>query len=101
MADKKTLTFALMDPPYENARSTTALRLINIAAKRGYDINVFAYEGSVFLAFAMQKPHPRNAWTKRRGRESCPDQGAGVLPYAGGYAQRWKDRLGELRLVRR
>jgi len=58
MADKKTLTFALMDPPYENARSTTALRLINIAAKRGYDINVFAYEGSVFLAFAMQKPHP-------------------------------------------
>jgi tRNA 2-thiouridine synthesizing protein D len=58
MADRKTLTFALMDPPYENARSTTALRLIHIAAKRGYDINVFAYEGSVFLAFAMQKPHP-------------------------------------------
>jgi tRNA 2-thiouridine synthesizing protein D len=58
MADKKTLTFALMDPPYENARSTTALRLINIAAKRGYNINVFAYEGSVFLAFAKQKPHP-------------------------------------------
>ena len=57
MADKKTLTFALMDPPYENARSTTALRLIHIAAKRGYDINVFAYEGSVFLAFAKQKPH--------------------------------------------
>jgi tRNA 2-thiouridine synthesizing protein D len=58
MADKKTLTLALMDPPYENARSTTALRLIHIAAKRGYDINVFAYEGSVFLAFAKQKPHP-------------------------------------------
>ena len=58
MADKKTLTFALMDPPYENARSTTALRLIHIAAKRGYDINVFAYEGSVYLAFAKQKPHP-------------------------------------------
>ncbi len=58
MADKKTLTFALMDPPYENTRSTTALRLINIAAKRGYDINVFAYEGAVFLPFAGQQPHP-------------------------------------------
>ena len=29
MADK-TLTFALMDPPFENARSTTALRLIDL-----------------------------------------------------------------------
>ena len=35
MADKKTLTFALMDGPYEQARSTTALRLIGIAAQRG------------------------------------------------------------------
>ena len=58
MADKKTLTFALMDAPYENTRSTTALRLINIAAKRGYDINVFAYEGAVFLPFALQQAHP-------------------------------------------
>lgn len=57
MADKKALTFALMDAPYESARSTTAFRLIQIAAKRGYDINVFAYEGAVFLAFAKQQPH--------------------------------------------
>jgi tRNA 2-thiouridine synthesizing protein D len=57
MAGKKTLTFALMDPPYENERSTTALRLIAIAARRGYDINVFAYEGAVALAFAKQQPH--------------------------------------------
>jgi tRNA 2-thiouridine synthesizing protein D len=54
---KKTLTFALMDGPYETARSTTALRLIDIAARRGYDINVFAYEGAVGLAFAKQAPH--------------------------------------------
>ncbi len=46
MADK-TLTFALMDPPYESARSTTALRLMDIAARRGYNINVFAYEGAI------------------------------------------------------
>lgn len=58
MSDKKTLTFALMDPPYENSRSTTALRLIDIAARRGYDINVFAYEGAVCLPFSKQEPHP-------------------------------------------
>ncbi len=58
MAEKKTLTFALMDPPYENARTTTALRLIDIAARRGYDVNVFAYEGAVLLPFALQQQHP-------------------------------------------
>jgi len=31
MADKKTITIAIMDAPYENARSTTALRLIDQA----------------------------------------------------------------------
>ena len=40
MADKKTITFAIMDAPYEDARSTTALRLMDICARRGYDINV-------------------------------------------------------------
>ena len=58
MADKKTLTFALMDAPFESARSTTAMRLIDIAARRGYDINVFAYEGAVYLPFALQVGHP-------------------------------------------
>ena len=58
MADKKTLTFALMDPPYESARTTTALRLIDIAARRGYAVNVFAYEGAVLLPFSKQQPHP-------------------------------------------
>lgn len=58
MTDKKTLTFALMDPPYESARTTTALRLIDIAARRGYTVNVFAYEGAVLLPFSKQQPHP-------------------------------------------
>ncbi len=58
MAETKTPTFAMMDAPYENARSTTALRLIDIAARRGYDINVFAYEGAVCLPFALQAAHP-------------------------------------------
>jgi hypothetical protein len=35
MADKRTLTFVLMDPPFENARTTTALRLMDLAVKRG------------------------------------------------------------------
>ncbi len=58
MAKKKTLTFALMDAPYESTRSTTAFRLMNVAARRGYDINVFAYEGAVCVPFSKQKAHP-------------------------------------------
>ena len=53
----KTLTFALMDPPFENARSTTALRLLDLAVGRGYNVNVFAYEGAVYLPFAKQAQH--------------------------------------------
>ena len=56
MAHRK-LTFAIMDAPFESARSTTALRLLNVAAKRGYDITVFAYEGAVGLPFSKQAPH--------------------------------------------
>ena len=58
MAERKTLTFALMDPPYESARTATALRLIDIAVRRGYAVNVFAYEGAVLLPFKHQQPHP-------------------------------------------
>ena len=58
MADQKTITIAIMDAPYESGRSTTALRLVDIAARRGYNINVFAYEGAVLQPFSAQKPHP-------------------------------------------
>ena len=58
MAETKTLTFAVMDPPYETARSTTLLRMLDIAVRRGHNINVFAYEGAVYLPFALQKAHP-------------------------------------------
>lgn len=57
MAEKKTVTFVLMDPPYESARSTTAFRLVDAALRKGHDVNVFAYEGAVSLAFAKQVPH--------------------------------------------
>jgi len=64
----KTLTFALMDAPFESARSTTALRLIDIAVKRGFNVNVFAYEGAVYLPFAKQAAHP-NAFHGRSVEE--------------------------------
>jgi tRNA 2-thiouridine synthesizing protein D len=58
MERKATLTFALMDAPFESARTTSAMRLMNVAAARGYNINVFAYEGAVYVPMAAQKPHP-------------------------------------------
>jgi tRNA 2-thiouridine synthesizing protein D len=57
MAEKRCLTFVLMDAPYESARTATALRLIDAALRRGLDVNVFAYEGAVGLPFARQAPH--------------------------------------------
>jgi len=51
------LTIALMDPPFESERTTTFFRLLALAATRGYEVNVFAYEGAVHLAFDRQKPH--------------------------------------------
>jgi sulfur relay (sulfurtransferase) complex TusBCD TusD component (DsrE family) len=53
----KKLTLALMDPPYESANSTTALRIISAALEKGIDVNVFAYEGAVCLPLKDQTPH--------------------------------------------
>ena len=53
----KTLTLALMDPPYESANTMTALRLIAAALKQGIHVNVFAYEGAVCLPLQDQTPH--------------------------------------------
>jgi sulfur relay (sulfurtransferase) complex TusBCD TusD component (DsrE family) len=55
---RTTITLALMDPPYESANLTTAFRILDVAVRRGYDVNVFAYEGAAALAFARQAPHP-------------------------------------------
>jgi len=54
---KKSLTLALMDPPYESANTTTAFRIISSALKKGINVNVFAYEGAVSLAMKDQAPH--------------------------------------------
>ena len=54
---ERTLTLALMDPPYESANSTTALRIISAALQKGIHVNVFAYEGAVCLPLKDQMPH--------------------------------------------
>ena len=54
---EKRLTLALMDPPYESANSTTALRIVSAALKKGIHVNVFAYEGAVSLPLKEQAPH--------------------------------------------
>jgi len=58
MSATKTLTFLLMDAPFESSRTTTALRLIDITLDRGMNVNVFAYEGAVCLPLAAQAAHP-------------------------------------------
>lgn len=72
MHDKKTITFAIMDAPFEDARTTTALRLMNVAAQRGYMINVFAYEGAVYLPFAHQKQHANAVHGRDAEQEDHP-----------------------------
>jgi tRNA 2-thiouridine synthesizing protein D len=86
MSATKMLTFALMDAPYESARSTTALRLIDLAVRRGFDVNVFAYEGAVAVAFAKQAPHPNAVHGRDVAEEDHPnpkDWVAAIIEEAG------------------
>jgi tRNA 2-thiouridine synthesizing protein D len=71
--DKKTLAFLLMDAPYESARTTTALRLVDAALRRGHDVNVFCYEGAVGLAFARQAPHANAVHGRDLAQEDHPN----------------------------
>src|SRR6476659_10872683 len=66
------IVFAVMDPPYESERSTTFFRLLAIAAQRGYDIGVFAYEGAVNLSFERQTAHGNGAHGTTAEQENHP-----------------------------
>jgi len=66
------LAFALMDPPFESARTTTAFRLLAAAAQRGCDLKVFAYEGAVLLPFAKQQAHPNAVHGRSLEEENHP-----------------------------
>jgi tRNA 2-thiouridine synthesizing protein D len=52
------LTIALMDSPYESGTTTTAMRIVDAAVRKGHSVNVFAYEGAVSLTMKEQKAHP-------------------------------------------
>lgn len=71
--DKKKLSFILMDAPYENSRTTTAFRLLDIAARRGYQLKVFCYEGAVGHTFAKQAPHPNAVHGRDAAQEDHPN----------------------------
>lgn len=53
----RTLTFAFMDPPFESERTVTFFRLLDAVLERQVNVNVFAYEGAVALAFSKQARH--------------------------------------------
>lgn len=72
MKPKKSLTFVLMDAPFENDRTSTAFRLLDAAVRAGHDINVFAYEGAVALSFAKQMPHANAAHGRDVEQEAHP-----------------------------
>lgn len=55
--NKPSLTLVLMDPPFESANTTTAFRIISAALEIGIKVNVFAYEGAVYLPSKDQTPH--------------------------------------------
>jgi len=57
MENNTTFTFAMMDAPFEASRTATVLRLIDCAIDKGCNINVFAYEGAVYLPYSLQEPH--------------------------------------------
>jgi tRNA 2-thiouridine synthesizing protein D len=69
---QKTITIALMDPPYESENLTTAFRILDVLVRRGHNINVFAYEGAAGLAFAKQAPHPNPVHGKNAAEENHP-----------------------------
>jgi tRNA 2-thiouridine synthesizing protein D len=68
----KSLTFVRMDAPFENERTVTALRLVDAAARRGYDVTVFAYEGAVALTFDRQAPHANAVHGRDVAQEDHP-----------------------------
>jgi tRNA 2-thiouridine synthesizing protein D len=72
MSDKKHLTIVLMDGPFENARTVTAMRLLDIAARRGYDLTAFCYEGAAAHAFSKQTQHPNSFHGRDAAQEDHP-----------------------------
>ena len=84
---RKTFTVALMDAPYESENLTTAFRILDAMARRGHNINVFAYEGASALAFSKQAPHPNPVHGKNVAEENHPTTKDQVTALLGVAAQ--------------
>jgi tRNA 2-thiouridine synthesizing protein D len=72
MSRTKTLTFALLDPPFESARTTTLFRLLDSALEARANVDVFAYEGAVALSFAQQQAHGNSVHDRNVEEEAHP-----------------------------
>jgi len=72
MSEPVQLTFCLMDAPFERARTVLGLRLVAAAIRAGHDVTVFAYEGAVALAFALQEPHANSVHGRSVEQEEHP-----------------------------
>ena len=70
--DKTILTFALMDAPFESARTAIGFRLIEAALRLGHEVTVFCYEGAVGHAFARQAQHPNAVHGRDAAQEDHP-----------------------------
>jgi len=80
-----TLTFVMMEAPFENARTVSVLRLIDAAIRRRHDVTVFAYEGAVAMTFARQAPHANAVHGRTAEEEDHPlpkDWVAGLMTAA-------------------
>jgi tRNA 2-thiouridine synthesizing protein D len=78
MSSPKTLTFLMMDAPYEQTRTATAFRLIDCALRHGCGVRVFAYEGAVCLPVTQQKPHANAIHGRTLEEEAHPTPHAWV-----------------------
>ncbi|MFA5631109.1 MAG: DsrE family protein [Porticoccaceae bacterium] len=72
MTETKTLTFAFMDPPFESERTVTFFRLLDATLDKGANVRVFAYEGAVALAFALQQTHGNSVHGRNDEEEAHP-----------------------------
>jgi tRNA 2-thiouridine synthesizing protein D len=69
---KKNLTFAFMDPPFENERTITFFRLVDAALEKDFNVKVFAYEGAAALSFSLQRRHANAVHGRNEHEESHP-----------------------------
>ncbi|HWU83162.1 MAG TPA: DsrE family protein [Methylophilaceae bacterium] len=67
-----TLTFAFMDPPFENERTITFFRLLDAALEKGCHVKVFAYEGAAALSFSLQRRHANAVHGHDEAEEAHP-----------------------------